>query len=74
MVAINDSWRDITGYEEEEISTISDWTKRAYGKARNNVTEHIEKLYEFEERVDQGIRNPDKGKRDEDLGFQLCPV
>ncbi|MCF7890035.1 PAS domain S-box protein [Candidatus Bipolaricaulota bacterium] len=54
VIAINDAWLDITGCEGEDISTISDWTEKAYEEAKNNVTEHIEKLYELEERFDEG--------------------
>ena len=54
VIAINESWLDITGYEEEELATISDWTKRAYGQAKNNIKAHIDKLYDLEDRIDEG--------------------
>jgi len=54
IVAINETWLDITGYGREEISTISDWTKRAYGQAENDIKSHIDKLYEIQDRIEEG--------------------
>ncbi|MEO0409042.1 MAG: ATP-binding protein, partial [Cyanobacteria bacterium P01_A01_bin.135] len=45
---------DISGYAAEEISTIGDWTEKAYGKRQENVQESINQLYALDRRVDEG--------------------
>jgi len=54
VVAINERWLNVTGYGEEDISTISDWTKRAYGQAENDIKAHVDKLYDLNDRIDEG--------------------
>ena len=75
VFALNDRWENISGYGEEEISTISDWTKRAYGEERNNVREHINELYELDRRIDEGeyeLTTKDGSKRIWD--FSSAPI
>ena len=54
VININEAWREITGYEREDISTISEWTAKAYGEAKNEVIKNIERLYDKNSRSDQG--------------------
>ena len=48
------SWTEITGYEPEEIPTISAWTERAYGNQQDTVQAGIDQLYLVDRRVDEG--------------------
>jgi len=54
VITVNDVWIEITGYDKEEISTITEWTKKAYGEKENNVRKDVEKLYKLDERIDEG--------------------
>ena len=54
VLAISQTWLDITGYAQEEISTIDKWTQLAYGPEKNRVVATIERLYGGEGRVDEG--------------------
>lgn len=54
MLSISQAWLNITGYAFEEISTIDKWAKRAYGKDRANILASIDKLYELDQRSDEG--------------------
>lgn len=51
---VNDTWLELTGYSKDELTTINDWTERAYGVRKNLVKEDIEKLYSISEKIDEG--------------------
>ncbi len=55
VISVNDIWTEITGYTKEEISTIEEWTEKAYGEDKNKVKPRIEELYEEEGRSTEGI-------------------
>ena len=54
VVTINEVWTDITGYAQDEIPTIEDWTGRAYGERGEEVESDIDALYDMDGRVDLG--------------------
>jgi PAS domain S-box-containing protein len=54
VLAISQTWLNITGYRLEEIPTIAEWTKRAYGTEQAQVMAGIDQLYDLNERVDEG--------------------
>ncbi|KXB07049.1 hypothetical protein AKJ52_01020 [candidate division MSBL1 archaeon SCGC-AAA382C18] len=66
VIKINEVWTDITGYSQEEIPTISDWTEKAYGEEKTEMEKVIESLYEKKGRTSEGefeIRTKDGEKR-----------
>lgn len=54
VLLVNRTWLDLTGYTLEEVSTIDDWTRRAYGDRAPLVKEYILKTYEFVEAKREG--------------------
>jgi PAS domain S-box-containing protein len=54
IIKINQVWSDITGYKYEEIPTIFEWTKKAYGKRMKIIQSVIDQLYSLTTRVDEG--------------------
>jgi PAS domain S-box-containing protein len=55
VLTINKTFEKLTGYKYEEIDTIDKWTKKAYGENASNVKESIDKLYDIDTIVDNGI-------------------
>lgn len=54
ILMINKVWEKLTGYSYCEINTVDKWTKKAYGKRMSEVKEHIDKLYNTNEKIDSG--------------------
>jgi|GEM_PF-1326434 diguanylate cyclase (GGDEF)-like protein/PAS domain S-box-containing protein len=54
VILINGVWTEITGYTASEISTIADWTERAYGKRQKIIQGIIDRLYSINCRVAEG--------------------
>ncbi len=54
VILINKIWEKLTGYGQKEISTISKWTKKAYGKNMSVVKKVIDNLYTKKEISHQG--------------------
>ncbi len=54
VMLISKSWTEITGYTHDEIPTIIDWTRRAYGQNEDVVKKHIQGLFELTQRNDEG--------------------
>jgi len=54
VLKINKVWSDITGYTQEEIPTIDEWTKKAYGKKAEKIKEFILNLHNNEGITDEG--------------------
>jgi PAS domain S-box-containing protein len=46
VLLVNQTWRQITGYTDEDIPTIADWTARAYGERAAPARAVIERLFE----------------------------
>ncbi|MGF1493425.1 MAG: PAS domain S-box protein [Microcoleaceae cyanobacterium] len=45
---------EITGYADNEISNIFDWTEKAYGDRQLDILSGIDRLYDLDRRVDEG--------------------
>ncbi len=45
IIQTSNSWHTITGYSPGELTTIGDWTERAYGKRKAAVEAYIDTLY-----------------------------
>jgi PAS domain S-box-containing protein len=54
VITINNIWTQITGYTSESIPTITAWTEKAYGAGKELVRADIDRLYDLDERVDEG--------------------
>jgi len=66
VLAVSQTWLDITGYSVEQLHTIASWTKLAYGENRHTVRVGIDRLFELDHRVDEGefiIRCADRTQR-----------
>jgi PAS domain S-box-containing protein len=47
ILSLSRTWTELTGYTKEELSTLAEWTKRAYGPRRAEVEDHIRETYGF---------------------------
>ncbi|MGE5351818.1 MAG: PAS domain S-box protein [Acidobacteriota bacterium] len=45
VTLVNEAWTDLSGYRLEDIPTIPDWTKKAYGSKSLEVESFIKSLY-----------------------------
>ncbi|TVO78710.1 PAS domain S-box protein [Sedimenticola selenatireducens] len=57
IIQVSNSWCEITGYTRDELQTISDWTRLAYGKEWTRIKGDIDKLFEANRRVYEGDFN-----------------
>ncbi len=48
VVAMNKTWTKLTGYTQEQIPTISEWTAKAYGSRQDPVRARIGRLYDLD--------------------------
>ncbi len=48
VISINAIWTRLTGYEHSDISTIADWTQKAYGRHMDLVRNDIDGLHTLE--------------------------
>ena len=54
ILQLSEAFHEITGYTAADVPTIGDWTERAYGDRQDSVREVIDRLYETDQRVDEG--------------------
>lgn len=54
ILAVSDALIEITGYRREELTSVSEWTRRAYRDEREAIETDIANLYHREDRVDEG--------------------
>lgn len=54
VLLINNKWTELTGYELNEINTISKWTTKAYGDKSSSTREIIDKLYTLDNSITEG--------------------
>ena len=55
ILRVSRAFSEITGYAPADVPTIADWTERAYGERRDTVRADIDRLYELDRRVDEGV-------------------
>jgi PAS domain S-box-containing protein len=51
ILQISRAWRDLSGYDLDEIPTMSDWTRKAYGDAARIAHARAATLFDLEERL-----------------------
>jgi PAS domain S-box-containing protein len=54
ILQVSQTWTELTGYTQEELRTIADWTRRAYGERKGLVESDIQQLYRLDGRVEEG--------------------
>lgn len=54
ILQVNRAWLSISGYTREDIPTNQAWLEKAYGESAPAVWEHIQSVFESEQRVDAG--------------------
>src|SRR5262245_14692670 len=54
ILQVSQTWTELTGYPPEELRTIADWTRRAYGARQEAVQSDFERLYDLDARVKEG--------------------
>ncbi|MCZ4695264.1 ATP-binding protein [Ancylomarina euxinus] len=54
VISINETWTELTGYSLEDIPTFSDWKERAFRQERPNGKRHIDELYLFNSKMEEG--------------------
>ncbi|PLZ86098.1 hypothetical protein CEN44_20735, partial [Fischerella muscicola CCMEE 5323] len=54
VLQINHTWEELTGYTHSDISTIEDWTEKAYGNRKVLVRDDIERLHKLDKRISEG--------------------
>ncbi|GAB5498320.1 MAG: hypothetical protein PsegKO_06310 [Pseudohongiellaceae bacterium] len=54
VLALSDTWVELSGYRREELGSIGQWTRLAYHDDSAQVGEVIQSLYELTERRDEG--------------------
>ncbi len=54
VVQLSQAWCDITGYRREELRTVSEWTRRAYGGDAPRVEAGIRALFDLDKRAAEG--------------------
>jgi len=54
VLNISDTWTKLTGYENDDIPTIYDWTEKAYGLNKESVREVIANLYTLSSTLHDG--------------------
>lgn len=54
VLTVSRSWKEITGYRDQEILTINDWISLVSGDDKKQVAAEAEKIFEFSTRKEQG--------------------
>ncbi|EAZ90118.1 two-component hybrid sensor and regulator [Crocosphaera chwakensis CCY0110] len=54
ILHVNQTWTELSGYTIEDIPTTAEWTQKAYGNKQGTVKSWIDRLYELNQRVDEG--------------------
>jgi PAS domain S-box-containing protein len=54
ILEVSRSVLELTGYRQDELRTLRDWTRLAYGSRAPQVRAEIEGLYAADQRVDEG--------------------
>lgn len=54
VIMLNSTWTEFTGYSQNEIRNVKDWTERAYGNRKELVESEIERLYSMTEKIYEG--------------------
>lgn len=65
VLNISESWTALTQYKKSDIPTVSEWTKKAYGKNQDVVIEFISSLYKIkqEQHIGEFVVTTKEGKK-----------
>jgi PAS domain S-box-containing protein len=66
VLAVSVSWLEASGYSGKDLSTIEDWTARAYGERNGDVLERIRWIISAEpeaQPIERTIRTKDRRDR-----------
>lgn len=54
VLQLSKGWTKYSGYNKEDIPTLSDWTEKAYGERNGIKKEYIDQLFSINQTVDNG--------------------
>ncbi len=54
VLVLSRTWKEISGYDGNDLPTVADWTQRAYGQRRKPLKAVIDQLYAVGRRQDDG--------------------
>ncbi|MFT3870673.1 MAG: PAS domain S-box protein [Nibricoccus sp.] len=54
VLLLSDAWLEISGYAAEELKTVSEWTRKAYGDRSSTIEKEIRELYSLTGKVKEG--------------------
>lgn len=54
VIQVSNSWCEITGYTHEELASVEEWTRRAYGEGNAREKARIDSLYDLAHRKYEG--------------------
>ncbi len=54
VLQINKVWTELTGYEPNEMPTLSAWTELAYGERKDIVKSRIDEIFNYDRRIEEG--------------------
>ena len=54
IISINKVWTEITGYTHEDMPSITDWTRLAYGTEQEVTRTRIDKVFGHDAKVNEG--------------------
>ncbi|MCL1473875.1 PAS domain S-box protein [Argonema antarcticum] len=54
IVAINQSWTELSGYNHSDIPTMADWIEKAYREKKELIKADIDRLYNINSQLEQG--------------------
>lgn len=75
VLTLSHTWVEISGYTLQDIPTLEEWTRKAYGKNKGVADDYLEKLFELDSRKDDGqwtIRT--KGGEEKVWHFHSSPI
>ncbi|MBD2188462.1 PAS domain S-box protein [Pseudanabaena mucicola] len=54
VLQLNKAWTNLTGYTIEDIPTITEWARQAYGENYQEIKTQIDKVYQIEQATHDG--------------------
>ncbi|GAB6036565.1 hypothetical protein JCM15519_11240 [Fundidesulfovibrio butyratiphilus] len=54
VLTVNDAWCDLTGYDREQLTTVSRWMELAYGERKASIFKGVKRLFSCDGRRDEG--------------------
>ncbi|MEZ4833767.1 MAG: PAS domain S-box protein [Caldilineaceae bacterium] len=54
ILSISRTWLEITGYSQDQLTSLDEWTELAYGERKQVIRSVIDKLFSLDHRVDDG--------------------